>query len=50
LGSLLINDARFERGIKSRIAVAKAAFNKNKNLLTNKLELCLRKKLVTSGA
>jgi len=32
--------------IKSRIAIAKAAFNKNKNLFTSKLELNLRKKQV----
>jgi hypothetical protein len=31
---------------KSRIAMAKAEFNKKKNLLTNKLDLNLRKKLV----
>jgi hypothetical protein len=31
---------------KSRIAMAKAAFNKKKNLFTSKLELNLRKKLV----
>ena len=32
--------------IKSRIAMAKAAFNKKKNLFTSKLDLNLRKKLV----
>ena len=32
--------------IKSRIAMAKAAFNKKKNLFTSKLELNLRKRLV----
>ena len=32
--------------IKSRIAMAKAAFNKKKNLFTSKLDLHLRKKVV----
>ena len=32
--------------IKSRIVMAKAAFNKKKNLFTGKLDLNLRKKLV----
>ena len=32
--------------IKSRIAMAKAAFNKKKNLFTSKLDLNLRKKVV----
>jgi hypothetical protein len=32
--------------IKSRIAMAKAAFNNKKNLFTSKLDLNLRKKLV----
>ena len=31
--------------IKSRIAMAKTAFNKKKNLFTSKLDLNLRKKL-----
>ena len=38
-----IEDAR---GIKSRIAMAKVAFNKKKALFTSKLDLYLRKKLV----
>jgi hypothetical protein len=37
---------RCTREIKSRIAMAKAAFNKKKKLFTSKLELNLRKKLV----
>jgi hypothetical protein len=45
LGSMITNDARCTREIKSRIAMAKAAFNK-KTLFTNKLDLNLRKKLV----
>jgi hypothetical protein len=46
LGSMITSDARCTREIKSRISMAKAAFNKKKNLFTNKLELNLRKKLV----
>jgi hypothetical protein len=43
---MITNDARCTREIKSRIAMAKAAFNKKKNFFTSKLELNLRKKLV----
>ena len=48
LGSMLTNDGRCTCEIKSRIAMAKAAFNKKKktNLFTSKLDLNLRKKLV----
>jgi hypothetical protein len=46
LGSILTEDGRCTCEIKSRIAMAKAAFNKKKNLFTNKLDLNLRKKLV----
>jgi hypothetical protein len=46
LGSMITNDARCTREIKSRIAMAKTAFTKKKNLFTSKLELNLRKKLV----
>jgi hypothetical protein len=42
---LLTDDGRCTCKIKSRIAMAKAAFN-NKNLFTSKLDLNLRKKLV----
>jgi hypothetical protein len=45
LGSIT-KDARCTREIKSKIAMAKAAFNKKKNLFTSKLDLNLRKKLV----
>jgi hypothetical protein len=45
LGSIITNDARCTREIKSKITTAKAAFNK-KTLYTSKLELNLRKKLV----
>jgi hypothetical protein len=43
---MITNDARCTGEIKSRIAMAKAAFNKKKNLFTSKLDLNLRKKLV----
>jgi hypothetical protein len=43
LGSMITNDARRTREIKSRIALAKAAFNKNNNIITSKLDLNLRK-------
>ena len=46
LGSMLANDGRCTREIKSRIAMAKAAFSKKKTLFTSKLDLNLRKKLV----
>ena len=46
LGSMLTEDGRFTCEIKSRIAMAKAAFNKKKNLFTSKLDLNLRKRLV----
>jgi hypothetical protein len=42
---MIANDARCTREIKSRIAMAKAAFNK-KTLFTSKLDLNVRKKLV----
>jgi hypothetical protein len=45
LGSLITNDARCTREIKSTIAVAEAAFNNKKTLFTSKLDLNLRKKL-----
>jgi hypothetical protein len=43
---MITNDARCTREIKSRIAMAKSAFSKKKNLFTSKLDLNLRKKLV----
>jgi hypothetical protein len=46
LGSLLTNDGRSTCEIKSRIAMAKAAFNKKVALFTSKMDLELRKKLV----
>ena len=43
---MLADDGRCTCEIKSRIAMAKAAFNKEKNLFTSKLDSNLRKKLV----
>jgi len=46
LGSILTNDGRCTCEIKSRNAMAKAAFIKKKTLFTCKLDLNLKKKLV----
>jgi hypothetical protein len=46
LGSILTNDGKCTCEIKCRIAMAKAVFNKKKNLFTSTLDLELRKKLV----
>jgi hypothetical protein len=46
LGRKLKNDGRCTCEIKSRIAMANAAFNKKKGLFTSTLDLELRKKLV----
>jgi hypothetical protein len=43
---MITNDARYTHEIKSRIAMAKAAFKRNTTLFTRKLDLNLRKKLV----
>ena len=43
LGSLLTNDGRCTCGIKSRIAMAKAAFSKKKTLFTSKLDFKFEK-------
>jgi hypothetical protein len=43
---MLTNDGRCTCEIKSRIAMAKAAFNEKKTLFTSTLDLNLRKKLV----
>ena len=43
---MLANDGRCTSEIKSRIAMAEAAFNKKNTLFTSKLDLNLRKKLV----
>jgi hypothetical protein len=39
LGSILTNDGKCTCEIKSRIAMAKAAFNKKKTLFTSQLDL-----------
>ena len=46
LGSIITNDGRCTCEIKSRIAMARAAFNKKKTPFTSKLDCNLRKKLV----
>jgi len=46
LGSMLTNEGRCTCEIKSRIAMAKAAFHKKRTLLTSTLDGKLRKKLV----
>jgi len=46
LGSILTNDGRCTGEIKCSIAMAKAAFNKKRDLFTSTLYLELRKKLV----
>ena len=43
---MTMNDGRCTWEIKSRIAMAKVAFNKKKTLFTSTLDLNLRKKLV----
>jgi hypothetical protein len=43
---MISNDARCTREIKSRIAMAKAAFNNKKTLLASKLDLNLSKEPV----
>ena len=46
LGSMLTDDGLCTCEIKSRIVMAKAAFNKKKNLFNSKLDLNWRKKQV----
>jgi hypothetical protein len=46
LGSVITNDGKCTCETESRIAMAKAAFNKKKTLFTSTLDLNLRKKLV----
>jgi len=46
LCSMLTNDGRYTCEIRSRVAMAKGAFNKKKNLFTSTLDLNLRKKVV----
>jgi hypothetical protein len=46
LGRTVTGAARCMHEIKSRIAIEKTPFNKKKTLLTRKLDLNLRKKLI----
>jgi hypothetical protein len=46
LGNMITDDGRLTYEIKSRIAMAKAAFIKKRALFTGKMDLELRKKLV----
>jgi hypothetical protein len=46
LGGMITNDARCTRETKCQIAMAKAAFNKQKALFTSKFDLNLGKKPV----
>jgi hypothetical protein len=46
LGSILTNNGRCTCKIKSRIGMAKAAFNQKRAIFTSKIDLKLRKKLV----
>jgi len=46
LGSVITEDGRCEQEIKTRIAMAKAAFNERRTLLEGKLKLSLKKKLI----
>jgi hypothetical protein len=46
LGSMIKNGARCTREIKSRIVMAKAAFNKKKIVFTSNTGLHLRKELM----
>jgi hypothetical protein len=46
LGIMLTNDVRCTCEIKSRIVMAKVAFNKTRTLFTSKMDLELGKKLV----
>jgi hypothetical protein len=43
---MITNNGRCTCEIKSRIAMAKAAFNKKRDLFTSEMDLELRKKLV----
>jgi hypothetical protein len=46
-GSMITNDARGTHEIEFKVAIAKAAFKKEKNIFSRKLELNVREKLVT---
>jgi hypothetical protein len=46
LGSMITNDDRRTREIRSRTAMAKAAFNKKRTLFTDKSNLNLKNKIM----
>ena len=46
LGSVITEDRRYEQEIRTRIAMARAAFIDRKTLLEGKLQLVLKKKLI----
>ena len=46
LGSTLSDDSRYDTGIKIRIALAKEAFSKRKELLTKRFSRRVKKKLI----
>jgi hypothetical protein len=46
LGSIIKNDARCTHDIKCRFCVTKSAVNRTKSLLTSRLDLSIRKKLM----
>jgi hypothetical protein len=46
VGSMITNNARCIREIKSKIAMEKTAFSKKKTVFTNKLDLNVRKELM----
>ena len=48
LGSLISQDGRCITDVKSRIAMAKEAFNRRKELLTKRMNIELKKKIVTT--
>jgi hypothetical protein len=50
LGSIITTYARCTLEIKSRSAMAKAAFNKKETLFTSQLNVNLMKKLIHGGA
>src|SRR6266516_5062716 len=46
LGSVITEDGRSNNDVKTRIAMAKDAFNKRKELLTKRLSMRLKKRMV----
>ena len=50
LGSLISEDGRCLDDVKTRIGMAKDAFNKRKELLTRNMRVHLRKRLVVAGS